>query len=152
MRLEVTKRFDFHAAHRLGANYPGDCRNLHGHTYAVEVTIVGDSSRLDEHGMVVEFGKVKDLCYTQFVKANLDHAFIAAECDPLIEVLKAADQKVYILPPGATSTAENMAVLLAREFMVRLADAGLIGERGVYLERVRFFETPTSWVDAKPGK
>jgi len=54
----------FDAAHHL-ENYEGKCKNIHGHTYKVEVWIKGDSSQLDKAGILWDFGnltnKLKDL-------------------------------------------------------------------------------------------
>ena len=54
----VTKTIDFCYGHRL-LDYDGKCRYLHGHNALLEVDIESDS--LDELGMVIDFGDVRDL-------------------------------------------------------------------------------------------
>ena len=51
--MSVSQSFD--AAHFLNG-YPGNCANIHGHTWKVEVTIIG-SKRIV--GMVVDFREVR---------------------------------------------------------------------------------------------
>ena len=62
---------DFSAAHRLD-NFYGKCESLHGHNWKVEVFLKGD--RLDEAGLVKDFGVVK--AKTREVLAELDHKFL----------------------------------------------------------------------------
>ena len=54
---ELTVKSHFDAAHAL-RGYPGECRNLHGHTWDVEVTVGG--TELDEIGIVYDFKALKD--------------------------------------------------------------------------------------------
>jgi len=49
--IEVTKRFTFEASHHLPW-HSGKCRNLHGHSYKLEVSLSGD---LNDNGIVVDF-------------------------------------------------------------------------------------------------
>jgi 6-pyruvoyltetrahydropterin/6-carboxytetrahydropterin synthase len=67
--LTVTAHFD--AAHSL-RGYPGECRNLHGHTWDVEATVAGDA--LDELGIVYDFKTLKD----DLARAleQFDHAYL----------------------------------------------------------------------------
>jgi 6-pyruvoyltetrahydropterin/6-carboxytetrahydropterin synthase len=62
---------DFSAAHRLD-NFYGKCESLHGHNWKVEVFLLGD--RLDEAGLVKDFGAVK--AKAREVLAELDHKFL----------------------------------------------------------------------------
>lgn len=54
---DLTVKGHFDAAHALHG-YPGECRDLHGHTWDVEVTVRG--SRLDDVGIVYDFKRLKD--------------------------------------------------------------------------------------------
>jgi 6-pyruvoyltetrahydropterin/6-carboxytetrahydropterin synthase len=67
--LTVTSHFD--AAHAL-RGYPGECRNLHGHTWDVEVTVAGET--LDEIGIVYDFKALKDDLSAAL--ADFDHAYL----------------------------------------------------------------------------
>ncbi len=68
---EVKIISDFAAAHNL-RNFRGKCENLHGHNWKVEVVLRGD--RLDESGMLVDFGEVK--LVTRDILAELDHQYL----------------------------------------------------------------------------
>ena len=68
---ELTITTDFGAAHRL-PEYPGKCRNLHGHNWQVEVTVFG--SKLNELGMLIDFRILKE--EVALVIATLDHQFL----------------------------------------------------------------------------
>lgn len=56
MKVRISKKFDFDAAHFL-PNVPADhkCRRMHGHTYVVEVLCEGE---LDARGMVVDYAEI----------------------------------------------------------------------------------------------
>lgn len=109
-------RGHFDAAHALHG-YPGECANLHGHTWDVEVVVSGE--RLDEVGIVYDFKTLKnDLAA---VLAPLDHAYLND------------------VPPFHTEnpTAEN----LARYIFERLA--ATVGE-SVRVVEVSVWESPVA--------
>lgn len=62
---------DFAAAHNL-RNFRGKCENLHGHNWKVEVVVRG--RRLDESGVVVDFGELKRA--TREILAEVDHQYL----------------------------------------------------------------------------
>ena len=66
----VSKIFYFEAAHML-SDYSGECSNLHGHSYKLEVALEGEL----QDGMVIDFKTVKTIIYDEIVK-KLDHAFL----------------------------------------------------------------------------
>jgi len=68
---ELTVQLEFSAAHYL-RDYPGKCSRLHGHNYRAEVTVTG--SKLDDSGMLVDFGWLKQIC--QRVVEELDHSLL----------------------------------------------------------------------------
>ncbi len=68
---ELTVKSHFDAAHAL-RGYPGECRNLHGHTWDVEVTVGG--AQLDEIGIVYDFKLLKEDLVG--VLSDYDHAYI----------------------------------------------------------------------------
>ncbi|WP_373696200.1 6-carboxytetrahydropterin synthase QueD [Actinomycetospora flava] len=70
-RIEITRRYTFDAAHRLDW-HPGKCRNLHGHTYHLEVTLSG---HVNARGVVMEFGEL-DAIVESNVLHELDHSFL----------------------------------------------------------------------------
>lgn len=64
-RTSVTCSFTFEAAHRLDW-HPGKCRNLHGHSYRLDVTVSGP---LDGNGVVVDFDQLSEIVH----RAVIDH-------------------------------------------------------------------------------
>lgn len=65
MRLHIERKID--AAHKL-VGYDGPCKNLHGHTWKIEVDIYGSTN--PDTGMVVDFRRVKDII------DELDHSYL----------------------------------------------------------------------------
>ncbi|MGO4890079.1 6-carboxytetrahydropterin synthase QueD [Anaerobacillus sp. MEB173] len=124
-RVGITKEFTFDAAHHLHC-YDGKCKNLHGHTYKLVITISG---YVNDIGISVDFGDVKRI-YNEVVKAQLDHRY-------LNEVL-----------PNMNTTAENMIVWIWEELDKRLVEEGLkkLGHR---IEELVLYETPTSYATMK---
>ncbi len=62
-RTRVTCTFGFEAAHHL-AWHPGKCRNLHGHSYRLDVSVEGP---LDTNGVVLDFDTLQDIVRTQVI-------------------------------------------------------------------------------------
>ena len=71
MRTSVTRVFGFEAAHQLPW-HEGKCRNLHGHSYRLEVTVEGP---LNEHGIVVDFADIKHVVDAEVVD-RFDHTYL----------------------------------------------------------------------------
>ena len=62
MKIRITKAFDFEAAHALDG-YDGKCKDIHGHSYHLEMTCWGrlKALKLSDCGMVVDFGDIKKI-------------------------------------------------------------------------------------------
>ena len=69
--ISVTKIFTFDSAHNL-LNYEGICKNLHGHTYKLELTVTGE---INEIGMVCDFTELSSLVKENIIK-KLDHKYL----------------------------------------------------------------------------
>ncbi len=83
MRTSVTRVFTFEAAHQLPW-HPGKCRDLHGHSYRLEVTVEGP---LDERGVVMDFADVRDVVDREVV-SRYDHRYLNDLVDnPTAEVI-----------------------------------------------------------------
>lgn len=119
---ELTVKSHFDAAHAL-RGYPGECRNLHGHTWDVEVTVGG--TELDAIGIVYDFKALKD--DLNGVLSDYDHAFIN-DVPPFDEL---------------TPTAEN----LARVIYERLSDT--VDPR-VQVVEVAVWESPIAKLTYRP--
>lgn len=144
--MQITTRLEFDAGHRI-PSHKSQCRNLHGHRYAIEITLSGDIIRQEgasENGMVMDFSDVKAIARKCVVDV-WDHAFLVYKGDTaVLEFLNTLpDHKTVVME--SIPTAENMA---AEAF--RILDAQYRDTFGTHLklERVRLYETPNSWADA----
>lgn len=102
----VTQQIDFCYGHRL-LNYEGKCKDLHGHNGRAVISLEGE--KLDERGMLVDFTDIKRVI-RGWIEKELDHRMILHKDDPLLPVLEAHQQPVYVIP--ANPTAENIARLI----------------------------------------
>ena len=76
--MRITRRLEFDAGHRI-PDHRSQCRHLHGHRYAIEITLVGEIIHQPgdpANGMVMDFSQVKDLAKQHLVD-EWDHAFLA---------------------------------------------------------------------------
>ena len=103
----VTKTVRFDAAHVL-TNHQGLCKNLHGHTYRVDVSVAQADG--DARDMVIDFKDLKRLA-TDVICARFDHAFIynteSAGEREIAAVVEKHGMRTVALP--FRSTAENLA-------------------------------------------
>ena len=85
MRTSVTRTFTFEAAHQLPW-HEGKCRNLHGHSYRLEVTVDGP---IGEQGIVVDFADIKRVVERDVVD-RYDHRYLNDLLDnPTAELIAA---------------------------------------------------------------
>jgi 6-pyruvoyltetrahydropterin/6-carboxytetrahydropterin synthase len=144
--VQITTRLEFDAGHRI-PNHKSQCRNLHGHRYALEVTLSGDiitQEQTSENGMVMDFSDVKRIA-RESVADIWDHAFLVYEKDKVVlDFLNTLpNHKTVIFP--CVPTAENMAAEAFRILKNQYQDT--FGNH-LKLEQVRLYETPNSWADA----
>ncbi|MES2552742.1 MAG: 6-carboxytetrahydropterin synthase QueD [Pseudomonadota bacterium] len=144
--MQITTRLEFDAGHRIPC-HKSQCRNLHGHRYAIEITLSGDiikNEGTSENGMVMDFSDVKAIARKSVVDV-WDHAFLVYQGDS--EVLaflnSLPDHKTVVM--GTVPTAENMA---AEAFRILNNEYRDFYGNHLKLERVRLYETPNSWADA----
>ena len=102
----LTKIFHFEAAHALNG-YDGKCRNIHGHSYELRVTVKGmplDEPGNPKNGMVIDFHDLKQIV-NQEVVDKFDHAFIIGNNMPedFVEITKRNFDKVVELPYQPTT-------------------------------------------------
>jgi 6-pyruvoyltetrahydropterin/6-carboxytetrahydropterin synthase len=142
----ITRRLEFDAGHRI-PNHNSQCRHLHGHRYAMEITLSGQvvgTEGVPEQGMVMDFSDVKTVANEVLVK-RWDHAFLVYRGDAAVVAFLATlpGHKTVVL--DVVPTAENLA---AEAF--RILDAAYVDTYGnqLRLERVRLYETPNNWADA----
>jgi 6-pyruvoyltetrahydropterin/6-carboxytetrahydropterin synthase len=144
--MHITTRLEFDAGHRI-PDHKSQCRNLHGHRYALEITLSGDiisQKEVSENGMVMDFSDVKRIARESVVDL-WDHAFLVFKEDKVVLdfLNNLPNHKTVIFP--SVPTAENMAAEAFRILKLQYKDT--YGNH-LKLERVRLYETPNSWADA----
>lgn len=117
--MRVTRRIEIDAGHRIHG-HESKCANLHGHRYAFEVCC--ECALLDQLGRVIDFGVIKERVGGWLIE-HWDHAMILHREDPLDDVLRLSNQKVWSLPTNPT--AENLARFVL-EKAIQLVDTDLI--------------------------
>ena len=147
--MRITRRLEFDAGHRI-PHHDSLCRHLHGHRYAIEVTVSGDVIAKDsdpEQGMVADFAGIKTLVQ-QHIVAPWDHAFLAYAKDraviDFLQTLPDHRTVTFDAPP----TAEHLASTAFSKLVT--AFAAVYGTR-LRVEQVRIYETPNCWADALAG-
>ena len=123
---KVTKYFDFEAAHHL-ENYKGKCSKIHGHSYRVAVTFVGN--QLDEVGMLIDFHRIKILA-TKYITDKYDHTDLNQSMN-------------MVTTWGKNPTAENMAESFFHSFVDAIAGIETY-HRDVRVDNVKVWETKDS--------
>ena len=122
----VTREIEFCYGHRL-LNYEGKCRHLHGHNGRAVVTLEGE--RLDDRGMLVDFGVIKKTLQ-RWIDEQIDHNMLLCGEDPLLPLLRDRGERVFVM--DVNPTAEN----IARLIFEKGRDAGLP------IVEVTLWETP----------
>lgn len=126
-------------AHLL-SNYDGLCRNLHGHSYRLLVTVKGEVLRDEsspKRGMVMDFSILKKIVKEQIVD-KLDHATLIYDKVQQGLQLKGIAERIYPVP--YEPTCENMVA----HFAIRIQNCL---PHGIELVRVKLYETTTSFAE-----
>jgi len=140
-KIRVTKEFDFEIAHALW-NYDGHCRNLHGHSYKLFVTVIGTPSENPsdpKNGMVIDFGELKQIVNHEVVDP-MDHAVILnmAAVDENMDNIPQMFDKRYAV--DYQPTCENLVADFARRISQKLPS-------GVDLHSLKLHETASSFTE-----
>lgn len=128
-RMSISVEFIFEAAHYL-PNHDGKCRNLHGHSYKLQVEVSGrvlHDEGSPKDGMVIDFGPLKDQIKKE-VWSQLDHKCINND-----------------LPEIGTPTAENIVFWVFNVIQYRI----IPNSAEIVLEAVRLWETATTMVEMR---
>lgn len=139
--IRLTKEFSFEAAHALGG-YDGPCREIHGHSYRLFVTIKGTPSTdptNPKQGMVMDFGVLKKIVNEEII-SRFDHALVLRTTadEGLRRVL--AEQFDNVVTVEYQPTCENMLDDFAHRLVKRLPE-------GVMLHSLRLHETASSYAE-----
>ena len=110
--IRITKQFSFETGHAL-YGYDGKCRNVHGHSYKLHVTVIGvpisDSNNV-KFGMVIDFGDLKKIVKTKIVDV-FDHATVFNKNTPHVELAEELEARGHnILLVDYQPTSEMMII------------------------------------------
>ncbi|MEY2597824.1 MAG: hypothetical protein RLZZ244_2736 [Verrucomicrobiota bacterium] len=148
MVFRVCKSFEVESGHML-SKHPDKCRFPHGHTRKVECVLAADS--LDDHEMVCDFKVIKTLI-GEFID-RFDHSLCMNTDDPQYAVFQQAYGDRILGFASQDPTTELLAQTIFDHLQDRLA-AYLAGPQHSYpirpcvrLERVRVWETSSSWAE-----
>jgi 6-pyruvoyltetrahydropterin/6-carboxytetrahydropterin synthase len=136
--IRVTKIFSFEAAHALEA-YDGPCRNIHGHSYKLFVTVKGpvlSSNGNAKDGMVLDFKELKSIVQEYIINV-FDHSLVLKEGTTLI-FNNSCKLKLVYLPFQPTS--ENLISYFAKSIQDKLPG-------NVHLFSLKLAETETSFAE-----
>jgi len=140
--IRITKQFNFETGHAL-YGYDGKCKNVHGHSYKLSVTVIGtpieDATNV-KFGMVIDFGDLKKIVKEEIVD-QFDHATVFNQNTPHIELakeLKSRDHHVILVDYQPTS--ENMVIDFAQRISSRLP-------KNIQLFSLKLQETETSFAE-----
>lgn len=139
--VRITKKFDFEMAHALW-NYDGACRNIHGHSYKLFVTVRGEPVEDEsdvKNGMVMDFGDLKRIVQDHIVN-KFDHSVVVSDRAPhdFIGRVEQMFEKYELTPFQPTS--ENLLLLFA-EILKKVLPSS------VELVALRLYETENSYAE-----
>ena len=140
--IRITKQFSFEAGHAL-YGYDGKCKNLHGHSYHLDVTVIGtpikDSSNV-KFGMVIDFGDLKKIVKEDIIDV-FDHTMIFNKNTPHIALANDLKERGHdIILVDYQPTTEMMVIDFAQKIKQRLPE-------NIRLHSLKLRETATSFAE-----
>ena len=143
--ISITRRLEFDSGHRI-PNHGGQCKHLHGHRYAIEITLCGEIANhpgKPDDGMVLDFGDIKRLA-NQYVVEPWDHAFLVAREDKtVVDFLSSLpNHKTVLMEHVPTVGNLANAAFTILEPVFKKAFGGQL-----QLSSIRLYETPNCWAD-----
>lgn len=141
-KIRITKQFTFETGHAL-YGYDGKCRNVHGHSYKLSVTVIG-SPITDQNnvkfGMVIDFSDLKKIVKEEIVDI-FDHATVFNKNTPHIELAAELEERGHhVILVDYQPTSENMTIDFADKIKSRLPE-------NLALHSLRLQETESSYAE-----
>ena len=141
-KIRITKLFSFETGHAL-YGYDGKCRNVHGHSYKLSVTVIGtpisDSNHV-KYGMVIDFSDLKKIVKEEIVDV-FDHATVFNKNTPHIELAQELESRGHnVLLVEYQPTSEMMVLDFADKIKTRLPE-------NIQLFALKLQETETSFAE-----
>lgn len=140
--IRITKQFSFETGHAL-YGYDGKCRNVHGHSYRLSVTVIGSPIQDSSHvkfGMVIDFSDLKKIVKEDIVNV-FDHATVFNKNTPHVELANELSKRGHnVLLVDYQPTSEMMVVDFAKKIEKRLPT-------NIQLHSLKLQETATSYAE-----
>jgi 6-pyruvoyltetrahydropterin/6-carboxytetrahydropterin synthase len=139
--IRVTKEFGFEMAHALW-KYDGPCRNVHGHSYKLFVTLIGEPEKIEgdpKNGMVIDFGDLKKIVKKRVVEV-FDHTVLVSsnEAGDRLKSMEKMFGNVVVV--DYQPTCENLVADIATRVIPYLPE-------GARLHNLKLYETATSYAE-----
>lgn len=140
--IRITKQFSFETGHAL-YGYDGKCKNVHGHSYKLSVTVIGkpisDTTNV-KYGMVIDFGDLKKIVKEDIVEV-FDHATVFNKNTPHLELAKELQDRGHnVLLVDYQPTSEMMVIDFAQKIKSRLP-------KNIDLHSLKLQETDSSFAE-----
>ena len=140
--IRITKEFTFETGHAL-YGYDGKCRNVHGHSYKLAVTVIGQPIQGEGEvklGMVIDFGDLKKIVEEEVVDP-FDHATVFNKNTPHLELAQELESRGHkVILADYQPTSENMVIDFASKISAKLPE-------GLKLHSLRLRETETAYAE-----
>ena len=140
--IRITKSFSFETGHAL-YGYDGLCKNVHGHSYKLSVTVIGrpiDDSNHVKYGMVIDFKDLKKIVKEEIVDV-FDHATVFNQNTPHVDLAKTLESSGHkVLLVDYQPTSEMMVIDFAQKIKARLP-------KNITLHSLRLQETASSYAE-----
>ncbi|MFB0997508.1 MAG: 6-carboxytetrahydropterin synthase [Flavobacteriales bacterium] len=134
--IRVSKEYAFETAHALDM-HDSKCRNIHGHSYKLTVTVIGDvnsDNSKSNVGMVIDFTDLKNIVNEQVVD-KLDHALILKSDSRFRGIEAKNDKTIYV---DYHPTCENLLIEIVALISTKLPN-------GIILVYAKMNETANSY-------
>ncbi|RLD27523.1 MAG: 6-carboxytetrahydropterin synthase QueD [Bacteroidetes bacterium] len=140
--IRITKQFSFETGHAL-YGYDGKCRNVHGHSYKLSVTVIGnpitDNSNV-KFGMVIDFSDLKIIVKEEIVNV-FDHATVFNKNTPHVELARELEKRGHdVLLVNYQPTSEMMIIDFSEKIKKHLP-------KNIKLHSLKLQETDTSFAE-----
>lgn len=141
-QIRITKQFSFETGHAL-YGYDGKCKNVHGHSYKLAVTVIGqpieDTTNV-KYGMVIDFGDLKKIVKEEIVNV-FDHATVFNKNTPHVELARELESRGHnVLLVDYQPTSERMVIDFSEKIKSRLPG-------NIQLHSLRLQETDSSYAE-----
>lgn len=141
-KIRITKQFSFETGHAL-YGYDGKCKNVHGHSYKLSVTVIGSPITDTSHvklGMVIDFGDLKKIV-KEDIEDVFDHATVFNKNTPHVELARELEKRGHnVILVDYQPTSENMVIDFAKKIKARLPE-------NILLHSLKLQETETSFAE-----